>query len=68
MRRSKAVKEGSRADFSWRGHEFPLLEKDIAEVGAVNRHVAHGASLIFDGLVVGGSGRPLSRESVALQA
>ena len=44
------------------------LEKDVAEIGAMNLTMAFGASLILGRLVVRRPDRPLSRNRMALQA
>ena len=58
-------------EFSYRLHRHFLLEKHIAEIGAMNLRVTHCASLVFRRLIVRGagwsSGRQLARERVALQ-
>jgi len=43
-------------------------EKHVARVGPMYRCVAHGACLVFGGLVVVGPGGPLRREGMTLQA
>src|SRR5260370_35983687 len=42
-------------------------EKHVACIGPMDRRVAHGARLIFGGLIVGRSRRSLSRKCVTLQ-
>src|SRR5208282_820140 len=58
----------SRSGFPGDGIVSPLLEKDIAEIGAMNLAVSHGAGLILGRLVMRGPGRTHRREGVALQA
>lgn len=47
---------------------YLLSKEHVACVRSVNGSVAHGARLIFGGLVVTRTCRPLGRERVALQA
>src|ERR1035438_1249255 len=57
--------------FVWGSIDNSLLEKHIAEIGAMNLRVTHGAGLILGRLVVRGTAWPArgqgGRESVALQ-
>ena len=55
----------NKADSNLLSSSPPLLEEDVTSVRAVNGNVAHGARLIFSGLVVQGQER---REPVALNA
>src|SRR5450432_3314123 len=65
--RSETRRRDCRPSFADDVIGSPSLEKDIAEVGAVNLRMTHGAGLIFRGLIVRGSGRPLGRERMTLQ-
>lgn len=47
---------------------FLLLEKHITGIGTVDGDVAHGARLVFRGLVMRRPLRSLHRETMALQA
>src|ERR1035441_3455129 len=57
--------EMNKADSNLLSSSPPLLEEDVTSVRAVNGNVAHGARLIFIGLVVQ---RQERREPVALNA
>jgi len=59
-------------EFLGRLHWYFLLEEHIAEIGAMNLRVTHGAGLILRRLIVRGAGGPAGcqrgRERMALQA